>query len=194
MKKLIVILGAQATGKDTVARYIKEKFNIPIAVSYTDRPMRTSETQGAEYYFINQKEMDKKFENNEVLESTSYYIQSEDRTYRYASTVDELTKSEYVIVVMNPIGLYQLQQTALKDKLVTILLKSNDRDRLYRALDRDENVNVHELFDRLIRDELDFGERCPKTDYVIENNAPLSVLFDKIDKIIKEILEGECLC
>lgn len=191
MKKLIVILGAQATGKDTVAKYIEGKFNIPIAISYTDRPMRSSESQDIEYHFISQKEMDKKFENNEVLESTSYYIQSEDRTYRYASTIDELTKSEYVIVVMNPIGLYQLQQTVLKDKLTTILLKSNDRDRLYRALDRDENVNVHELLDRMIRDELDFGERCPKTDYMIENNAPLGVLFDKINKIMLEILKGE---
>ena len=77
MKKIIVLLGASATGKDTVAKHISEKYNIPMAISYTTRPMRSNETQGVEYYFISDDEMHEKFKNGEVIEYTSYYIQSE---------------------------------------------------------------------------------------------------------------------
>ena len=62
MKKIIVLLGASATGKDTVAKHISEKYNIPMAISYTTRPMRSNETQGVEYYFISDDEMHEKYE------------------------------------------------------------------------------------------------------------------------------------
>ena len=59
------------------------------------------------------------------------------------------------------------------------------------SLNRDENVNVNEVLDRFRRDELDFIERRPKTDYETDTNKPLEEVFDDIDKIIEEILKGE---
>ena len=191
MKKIIVLLGASATGKDTVVKHISEKYGIPIAVSYTTRPMRSNETQGVEYYFISDDEMHEKFKNGEVIEHTSYYIQSEDVSYTYANVVSEFEKGDYILTILNPHGLYQFRQSLYKDNLVSIMLNCDDRVRLIRSLNRDENVNVNEVLDRFRRDELDFIERRPKTDYEIDTNKPLENVFNDIDKIIEEILKGE---
>lgn len=191
MKKIIVLLGASATGKDTVVKHISEKYSIPIAVSYTTRPMRSNETQGIEYYFISDDEMHEKFKNGEVIEHTSYYIQSEDVSYTYANVTSEFEKGDYILTILNPHGLYQFRQSLYKDNLVSIMLNCDDRIRLIRSLNRDENVNVKEVLDRMVRDELDFVERRPKTDYETDTNKPLKEVFDDIDKIIENILKGE---
>jgi guanylate kinase len=191
MKKIIVLLGASATGKDTVAKHISEKYNIPMAISYTTRPMRSNETQGVEYYFISDDEMHEKFKNGEVIEHTSYYIQSEDVSYTYANVVEEFEKGDYVLTILNPHGLYQFNKSQYKDNLVSIMLNCDDRVRLVRSLNRDENVNVNEVLDRFRRDELDFIERRPKTDYEIDTNKPLEEVFNNIDKVIENILKGE---
>ena len=191
MKKIIVLLGASATGKDTVVKHISEKYSIPIAVSYTTRPMRSNETQGVEYYFISDDEMHEKFKNGEVIEHTSYYIQSEDVSYTYANVTSEFEKGDYILTILNPHGLYQFNESQYKDNLVSIMLNCDDRVRLIRSLNRDENVNVKEVLDRMVRDELDFVERRPKTDYETDTNKPLKEVFDDIDKIIENILKGE---
>lgn len=191
MKKIIVLLGASATGKDTVAKHISEKYNIPMAISYTTRPMRSNETQGVEYYFISDDEMHEKFKNGEVIEHTSYYIQSEDVSYTYANVVEEFEKGDYVLTILNPHGLYQFNKSQYKDNLVSIMLNCDARVRLIRSLNRDENVNVKEVLDREIRDELDFIERRPKTDYEIDTNKPLEEVFNNIDNVIENILKGE---
>ena len=191
MKKIIVLLGASATGKDTVAKHISVKYNIPMAISYTTRPMRSNETQGVEYYFISDGEMHEKFKNGEVIERTSYYIQSEDVSYTYANVVGEFEKGDYVLTILNPHGLYQFNKSQYKDNLVSIMLNCDDRVRLVRSLNRDENVNVNEVLDRFRRDELDFIERRPKTDYEIDTNKPLEEVFNNIDKVIENILKGE---
>lgn len=191
MKKIIVLLGASATGKDTVAKHISEKYNIPMAISYTTRPMRSNETQGVEYYFISDDEMHEKFKNGEVIEHTSYYIQSEDVSYTYANVVGEFEKGDYILTILNPHGLYQFNKSQYKDNLVSIMLNCDARVRLIRSLNRDENVNVKEVLDREIRDELDFIERRPKTDYEIDTNKPLEEVFNNIDNVIENILKGE---
>lgn len=191
MKKIIVLLGASATGKDTVAKHISEKYNMPMAISYTTRPMRSNETQGVEYYFISDGEMHEKFKNGEVIEHTSYYIQSEDVSYTYANVVEEFEKGDYVLTILNPHGLYQFNKSQYKDNLVSIMLNCDDRVRLVRSLNRDENVNVNEVLDRFRRDELDFIERRPKTDYEIDTNKPLEEVFNNIDRVIENILKGE---
>lgn len=191
MKKIIVLLGASATGKDTVAKHISEKYNIPMAISYTTRPMRSNETQGVEYYFISDDEMHEKFKNGEVIEHTSYYIQSEDVSYTYANVVEEFEKGDYVLTILNPHGLHQFNKSQYKDNLVSIMLNCDDRVRLVRSLNRDENVNVNEVLDRFRRDELDFIERRPKTDYEIDTNKPLEEVFNNIDRVIENILKGE---
>ena len=191
MKKIIVLLGASATGKDTVAKHISEKYNIPMAISYTTRPMRSNETQGVEYYFISDDEMHEKFKNGEVIEHTSYYIQSEDVSYTYANVVEEFEKGDYILTILNPHGLYQFNKSQYKDNLVSIMLNCDARVRLIRSLNRDENVNVKEVLDREIRDELDFIERRPKTDYEIDTNKPLEEVFNNIDNVIENILKGE---
>lgn len=187
--KIIVLLGASSVGKDTLAKALSLDLNIPIATSYTTRPQRSNEAHGIDYYFITEEEMERKFENNEVMEYTTYDIPSENRKYTYASTIEELTKEDIVLAILNPYGLYQLQNSPLKDNLVTILLECNDKERLMRALTRDENVNVDEVVDRYKRDKLDFDINKPKTDYVIRTDDDFFLVYQELKRIIKKIIE-----
>lgn len=190
-EKILVFMGKSASGKDTLVNMISEKYMIPIAKSFTTRPMRSGETQGVEYIFISEEEMEQKLANNEIMEYTSYYIQSENRTYMYGSSLEELTKGRYVLAIVNPHGLYQLQRSPLKDKLVTILLDCDDRIRLIRCLERDENINIYELIDRFNRDDLDFTQRCPKTDYIVDTSGEFADAYNEVEHIINNILKGE---
>ena len=135
--------------------------------------------------------MDEKFKNGEVIEHTSYYIQSENVTYRYANVVEEFEKGDYVLTILNPHGLAQFKKSQYKNNLVSIMLDCNDRTRLIRSLTRDDKVNVKEVLDRYKRDELDFVENKPNVNYEIRTDRPLEEVFNSIDKIIKKILKGE---
>ena len=54
---IIAIVGKTSSGKDSLAKYIKEYYDIPAIVSYTTRPKRESETNGIEHWFISKEEM-----------------------------------------------------------------------------------------------------------------------------------------
>ena len=52
MRKIFAIMGKASTGKDTLTKMLSEMLELPIALSFTTRPMRAGEKQGVEYNFI----------------------------------------------------------------------------------------------------------------------------------------------
>ncbi|MGL5648615.1 MAG: hypothetical protein ACRDDY_12265 [Clostridium sp.] len=187
-KLLIVILAKAAAGKDTMVNQLVHDLNIHRCISYTTRDKREGETDGVEYYFISDKEFDKLDSQNEFIEKTSYYIESEDRTYRYGYTKSELNKSEVAIIIANPHGYRSLLETEFKDNILSIQIVRNDRDRGISYLKRDENATLDELTDRHKRDKRDFEDLV--TDRIIYNDNYIES-YTKLVNIIKE--EMECL-
>ena len=66
-KKIIFVVGKTSSGKDTVAKYIKERYNIPIICSYTTRGMRDYEEDGVQHYFISKERMQEILDNEKVI-------------------------------------------------------------------------------------------------------------------------------
>ena len=64
-KKLIFLVGKTSSGKDTVAKYISDKYGIPMVCSYTTRGMRDYEEDGVQHYFVSKERM------KEILETES---------------------------------------------------------------------------------------------------------------------------
>ena len=50
--KIIVLCGKSGTGKDSLAKLVKERLNLNFVVSHTTRPMREGESNKNPYYFI----------------------------------------------------------------------------------------------------------------------------------------------
>lgn len=166
MKKIILITGKACAGKDTLVKAIMEELDLPMALSFTTRPMRTGETQGVEYDFIDENTFWDLWGYNMLAEYTSYEVANGD-TWYYGLTKEELEKADYVLAIVNPDGVRQIKKI-YGDKVHVILVTADDKQRIYRYLERDSGNNVAECCRRYLADEKDFAEM--EYNYLVENN------------------------
>lgn len=91
--KVIVLVAPSGAGKTTIANRLLAKYpQIKFSVSATTRPPRDYETDGEDYYFLSEKEFDKRIENDRFLE-WEFYSGNKYGTLR--SEVDKLVESGY---------------------------------------------------------------------------------------------------
>jgi guanylate kinase len=58
MGKLFYLMGKSASGKDTIYKKVKEEMpELKPIVIYTTRPIREGETEGVEYYFVDESKL-----------------------------------------------------------------------------------------------------------------------------------------
>ena len=79
---IIVLCGAGASGKDTTLNILKQKYpNLQGCVSHTTRPMRQTEEEGREYFFIDKEEFEAMYENGQFIETRSYNVVGNETWY-----------------------------------------------------------------------------------------------------------------
>ena len=166
MKKIILIAGKACAGKDTLVKAIMKEMNLPMALSFTTRPMRIGEKQGVEYDFIDEQAFRDLHRNDMLAEFTSYNEANGD-TWYYGLTREELEKADYVLAIVNPEGARQIKEI-YGCRAHVILITANDKERIYRYLERDSGNNVAECCRRFLADEKDFVEL--EYDYLVEND------------------------
>lgn len=190
-KKLFLLVGKSASGKDTFMNMLLSDFKeMKPLVSHTTRPMRTGEKDGETYHFVDDLTFEEMLNNDEFLETTSYTIESENKIYRYGLSKKEVMDTPYAMTIVNPYGLNNLLANKfIKDNIVSILITRNDKDRILAYINRDKNVNIKEMIDRYKRDEEDFENVM--TDYIIENDDAICDSYIKLYKLIKEEIEEE---
>lgn len=66
--KLFIVSGPSGSGKSTITKMVRDKLNIPLAISVTTRSMRDGEVDGKDYYFISKEEFENKIKNDELFE------------------------------------------------------------------------------------------------------------------------------
>ena len=89
MSKIFFILGKSCSGKDTIFRRLKEnkELNLNTVVGYTTRPMRADETDGIEYFFVDEERLKELERAGKVIECRHYntvhgvwsYLRADDR-------------------------------------------------------------------------------------------------------------------
>lgn len=183
MRKIFAIVGKASTGKDTLTKMLSEVLEIPIALSFTTRPMRVGEKQGVEYNFITDDDFWDLHGCNLLAEYTSYEVASGE-TWHYGLTKEELEKNKYVLVIVNPDGLEQLKKI-YGDKMCSILIDAPADVRIKRYLDRDEvtETKAEECCRRFLADNKMFKNLV--TDYTVNNNCDLDISLEKLKKIIE---------
>lgn len=183
MERIVAFAGKMGAGKDSLISLVSEELQMPIATSFTTRPMRSGEVEGREYQFITKEEFTEKERKGEIAEHTHYHVADGDVWY-YGLTREELEKSKHILTIVNPDGLRQLEEM-YGDKVVSILIECSDRERLLRAVNRDKNANIQEICRRMNCDDIDFANiNC---DYVVYNHDGMKEqALSKLKEIIKE--------
>lgn len=180
MKKIFLILGKASAGKDSIAREVSKRLNMPIALSFTTRPKRSGEEQGVEYDFISLDEFMDRQVNKQLAEFTRYKVVGGHIWY-YGLTREELEKDDYVIAIVNPDGAKQIKKI-YGDKAVTIEIKADRVERIKRYIKRGGVECIGECFRRLLADDKDFENFNPK--FTIVNNA-LETSIKRVEEIIR---------
>ena len=185
--KLFVLLSESSGGKDTLLNMIvKNEFLKPV-ISTTTRKMRSNEEQDREYHFVTKEEFMLMEAKDEFLETTSYLIPSEG-VVKYAMAKEDvvLSKSSYV-VILNPIGLQQVEDQLGKENVVSIYIHRNDKDRFISYLNREEkrfDLILDDAYERYKRDLNDFAGIETKVDYVINNDGSLEDMMIQFLEIL----------
>lgn len=172
--KLFVLLSESSGGKDTLLNMIVRNEFLKPVISTTTRRMRSNEEQDREYHFVTKEEFMLMEAKDKFLETTSYLIPSEGIVkYGLAKKDVVLSKSSYV-VILNPIGLQQVEGQLGKENVVSIYIHRNDKDRFISYLNREEkrfDLILDDAYERYKRDLNDFAGIETKVDYVINNDG-----------------------
>ena len=151
MYKIIALIGEAGSGKDTIMQSILKKcpgvFNE--IVSCTSRPMREGEAHGVNYFYFTPEEFTDKTLNGEMLE-VSYF-----NDWFYGTSYEGLKENQLNIGVFNPTGIYSMLEH--DDVEVTVYrIVCDNKTRLLRQLNRENNPDVDEIIRRYSADKKDF--------------------------------------
>lgn len=187
MGKIFYMMGKSSSGKDTIYNRLLQDTSIPLKkiVLYTTRPIRASEMNGREYFFVTAKELHQLEAENKVMECRTYNTVCGDWHY---FTVDDkqidLKNNSYLMI-----GTITSFQTMKKfyneDHLVPIYIESDDGIRLERALKREkkqEKPQYAEMCRRFLADNEDFMEQN-----IQKAGITIRFINDDLETCIKEI-------
>ena len=136
---IIVILSSPSgAGKTTLVKEISKKKNYKISISHTTRKPRANETNGKDYFFVNDNEFKNLIETDKFLEYAKVF------NHYYGSSkkvvFDQLKKGNNVIFDIDWQGTQQIKNRKLSYKILTIFILPPSKEELYkRLLNRDKN-------------------------------------------------------
>ena len=154
MKIIVAIAGKSGSGKDTIANALCKRYPvIHNIISCTTRPPRDYEKNGVDYHFITDKEFYKAADNGEMLEISEF------NHWNYGTRESDIFDGINV-GVFNPEGLDSLADCESKSsdiKIYNYYLHCDDKIRMLRLLNREENPDVKEIIRRWKTDDQDFA-------------------------------------
>ncbi len=136
---IIGIVGMSGSGKDTAAKYIRERYGIDMLVSYTTRPKREYETNGKEHWFISKQEMDQLKREEEMIAYTINPMTG----IEYCTTVSQMEGRD-VIYIINPEGIRWMKENRPELEVVSIYISVPVGELRQRLKDRGDQKEVFE--------------------------------------------------
>lgn len=162
MSKIFYIMGKSSSGKDTIYKKIREKLpQLKRITPYTTRPIREGETDGVEYFFVDEERLNELKEKERVIEVRSYNTKCGIWTYFTADDGQvNLTESDYLGIGTLE-SFMKLKKYYGENAVCPVYIQVEDGERLSRALKREkeqENPKYEEMCRRFIADQSDFSE------------------------------------
>ena len=200
-KKIFCLMGFSSSGKDTILKQVlKDIDDVKPIISTTTRPMRKGETEGVEYYFIDDKTFMEK--GSDFVEQRIYHTKvkengvEKDATWRYGIERMELEKDDYLIVIVDSVGYKELKNYVGNNKIVPIFISAPQEELKARALARGD---LEAEVDRRLKDDyerfMDFRVRTVYNE-VKNTNGRLEEAIKEVENIItkhiNEVKEIKC--
>ena len=200
-KKIFALLGYMSVGKDTILKQVlKDMDDVKPIISTTTRPMRKGETEGIEYYFIDDVEFFRR--GTDFVEQRIYHTKvkengvEKDATWRYGIERAELEKDDYLIVIVDSVGYKELKNYVGNGKIVPIFISAPQEELKARALARGD---LEAEIDRRLKDDYErFMDFRVRTVYheVKNTNGRLEEAIKEVENIItkhiNEVKEIKC--
>lgn len=185
-KKLIFLLGKTSSGKDTVAKYLEEKYGYKPVCSYTTRPKRNYEVDGVQHYFVNKEMMSKLVERDDVIAYTKF-PKTEVEYCAILGSVD----SDKAVYIITPDGVSWFKEHC-KDmdlEFVSVYVDLPEDMIINRALERgDSEIKISERLDSE-REQFDNYKKNKEYDYLVDNSCSLEQTILQVDNIMRSIFK-----
>ncbi len=178
---MIILSSPSGAGKTTLTKLISKSDNFLISVSHTTRKPRVNETDGRDYYFVNEVEFKSLIKKNEFLE----YAKVFNNYYgtRMSSVIDGLEKGKSVLFDIDWQGTKQIKEKKLKYKLITFFILPPSKRVLFERLsnrDMKDKLIVEERMRQFNKDILHWVDY----DYVVINDN-LDSCYKEVTKLIE---------
>lgn len=163
MGKIFYIMGKSSSGKDTIYKRILEdvSLNLKSIVMYTTRPIREGETNGIEYLFVRDNELEELKQKGKVIEIRAYNTVY--GVWKYFTVDDnqiDLDNNNYLMI--GTVESYNKTKTYYgADLIIPIYIEIDDGVRLERALRREQlqiTPKYEEMCRRFLADQQDFSD------------------------------------
>lgn len=156
---IFYIMGKSASGKDSLyKKLLSADLSLNRVAIYTTRPKRDGESDGIEYYFVDEKFLDDK--KDKIIEKRVYHTVFGDWFY---ATIDDgkIEKNKNYIMIGTLESYNNMKKYYGREMIFPVYIEASDEIRRERAIKR-ENMQKVPKFDemerRLKADEIDFSE------------------------------------
>ena len=195
MSKIFILMGKSASGKDTLYQMLlaDQTLQLKQVVPYTTRPIRSGETQGREYHFVEETELIKFQQANKVIEHRAY--KTIHGLWHYFTADDgqiNLSGNQHYLMIDTLAGYIQLVQYFGVAQVVPLYIEVEDGLRLFRELERErtqKEPKYAELCRRFLADSEDFSEENLAAAGIKKHfiNAELTQCFQELANVISQI-------
>jgi len=184
MKTILCIVGLTCSGKNTVAMYLKDKYDINTVCSYTTRPIRSNETNGIEHYFISDEAMNILELRNDIIAKVTFPKTG----YRYCTTLDSLSEN-ITSFVIEPSGVEYIKNNFPDIRIISVYVNISLDILEARVKSRGDNWTD---FDNRLTGEFSMFEKFrlnEEYDYLVNNFDSLESLYISVDLIMEDVGE-----
>ena len=211
MGKIFVVMGKTSSGKDTIYKQVLEALTAEqgdaapkTVVIYTTRPMRPGETNGVEYFFATEEELQKLREQGKVIEERCFHT-VHGPWYYFTVNDGQIDLENHSYMMINTLAGFEMIRSYYKKTgtlegetdngtVIPVYIEADPKDRLLRYINREsmqKNPNYNEVCRRFLADEADFAEEELERLGITKRyfNKNLESCCQEIESDIKALLE-----
>ena len=181
---IIVLSSPSGAGKTTLVKKIAEEKKFKISISFTTRKPRTNETNGKDYFFVEESEFKRLIKDQDLLEHAkvfeNYYGSSK------SQVLNHLKKGNSVIFDIDWQGTEQIKNQKLNYKLITFFILPPSKEELFKRL-KNRDMKDKNIVDERMKQFNEDINHWKNYDFVVINDDFQKCYLEIVELIDKKI-------